>query len=346
MPSTPWQRRRTTDSPRPGGGRQWAGRLRRSGSLARQVLFAGRVARRGEGNVAGATSLLVPAAETDTRTGRVRLPRLRMRRRDGLSRDLTTLAPVSPPPVTTPVIPPVDEPAALAIPLLPGERTVARRIRFALVNACTLSSLMLGLSAIFIAVNQGDVRVAASLLIACVIFDGLDGFLARRLGVASPFGAQMDSLADMCSFGLAAPVVVYAWLNGSAPGWLLVPACALVAAAAAIRLARFNVSPKDGRFFCGVPTTMCAAVLALGTLIAPEMPAALRVAGVVLLGLAMVSSFPYAKLARLLKLPPWLLVLPVVGALVNYRVTFVVVVLAYLISGPLLWLKQRNSQTA
>ncbi|WP_426514893.1 CDP-alcohol phosphatidyltransferase family protein [Dactylosporangium sp. McL0621] len=321
--------------------------MRRSGSLARQVLFAGRAGRRGDGNVAGATTLLVPAAETDARTGRVRLPRLRMRRRDGLSRDLTALAPVSPavelaPPVQ---LPPQldDEPQSLAIPLLPGERTVARRIRFALVNACTLSSLMLGLSAIFIAVNQGDVRVAASLLIACVIFDGLDGFLARRLGVASPFGAQMDSLADMCSFGLAAPVVVYAWLNGSAPGWLLVPACALVAAAAAIRLARFNVSPKDGRFFCGVPTTMCAAVLALSTLIAPQMPAALRVSGVVLLGLAMVSSFPYAKLARLVKLPPWLLVLPVVGALVNYRMTFVVVVFAYLVSGPLLWIKHRKT---
>ncbi|WP_433619511.1 CDP-alcohol phosphatidyltransferase family protein [Dactylosporangium sp. CA-139114] len=327
--------------------------MRRSGSLARQVLFAGRVGRRGEGNVAGATSLLVPAAETDTRTGRVRLPRLRMRRRDGVSRDLAAeviaIAPVSPAvetarPAATPAVtsPVEEEPQSLSIPLLPGERTIARRIRFALVNACTLSSLMLGLSAIFIAVNQGDVRVAASLLIACVIFDGLDGFLARRLGVASPFGAQMDSLADMCSFGLAAPVVVYAWLNASAPGWLLIPACALVAAAAAIRLARFNVSPKDGRFFCGVPTTMCAAVLALATLIAPQMPAALRVAGVVLLGLAMVSSFPYAKLARLVKLPPWLLVLPVIGALVNYRVTFVVVVFAYLVSGPLLWLKQRN----
>jgi CDP-diacylglycerol--serine O-phosphatidyltransferase len=343
VPRAPWQRRRTTDSPRPGGGRQWAGRLRRSGSLARQVLFAGRAGRRGDGNVAGATSLLVPAAETDTRTGRVRLPRLRMRRRDGLSRELSPeaigLAPVGPP-----LAPPAghDEPAALSIPLLPGERTLARRFRFALVNACTLSSLMLGLSAIFIAVNQGDVRVAAALLIACVIFDGLDGFLARRLGVASPFGAQMDSLADMCSFGLAAPVVVYAWLNGSAPAALLVPACALVAAAAAIRLARFNVSPKDGRFFCGVPTTMCAAVLALSALIAPQMPAALRVAGVALLGLATVSSFPYAKLARLLKLPPWLLVLPVVGALVDYQVTFVVVVFAYLVSGPLIWLRQRH----
>ncbi|MET7402271.1 CDP-alcohol phosphatidyltransferase family protein [Dactylosporangium sp. NPDC005572] len=318
--------------------------MRRSGSLARQVLFAGRVGRRGDGNIAGSTALLVPPpAETEVRNGRVRLPRLRMRRRDGLSRDVVSVAPVSP---AVPAPATAEAPQSLSIPLLPGERTLARRIRFAIVNACTISSLMLGLSAIFIAVNHGDVRVAAGLLIACVIFDGLDGFLARRLGVASPFGAQMDSLADMCSFGLAAPVVVYAWLNGSAPSAVLVPACALVAACAAIRLARFNVSPKDGRFFCGVPTTMCAAVLALGTLIAPEMPPVLRVAGVALLGLAMVSSFPYAKLARLLRLPPWLLVLPVIGALVDYRVTFVVVVLAYLVSGPVLWLRQRGEQPA
>jgi len=267
-----------------------------------------------------------------------------MRRRDGLSRDVVSVAPISP------AVPPLhtapDDAHGLSIPLLPGERTVARRIRFALVNACTISSLLLGLCAIFVAVNHGDVRIAATLLIACVVFDGLDGFLARRLGVASPFGAQMDSLADMCSFGLAAPVVVYAWLNDSAPAAVLVPACALVAACAAIRLARFNVSPKDGRFFCGVPTTMCAAVLALATLIAPEMPSWLRVAGVALLGIAMVSSFPYAKLARLVKLPPWLLVLPLVGAFVDYRLTFVVVVFAYLVSGPLLWLKQRNEKTA
>ena len=109
---------------------------------------------------------------------------------------------------------PVDDAPAMSIPLLPGERTAARRIKFAVVNACTLTSLMLGMLAIFLAM-QGDVRIAALCLIACVVFDGLDGALARKFGVASPFGAQMDSLADMCSFGLAAPVVVYASLAGS-----------------------------------------------------------------------------------------------------------------------------------
>ncbi len=87
--------------------------------------------------------------------------------------------------------------------------------------------------------------------------------------------------------------------------------CALVAACAAIRLARFNVSPKDGRFFCGVPTTMAAAVLALTVAIGVPVPGLVMVAGVALLAFAMVSSFPYAKLARLLKLPPWLWLAPV-----------------------------------
>lgn len=233
-----------------------------------------------------------------------------------------------------------DEPP-LVIPLLPGDRTVARRLRFALVNGCTVASLMLGMSAIFLAVNEASVHLAALCLIACVIFDGLDGALARRLGVASPFGAQMDSLADMCSFGIAAPVVVYAWLAGSAPSAVVVPACALVAVCAAIRLARFNVSPKDGRFFCGVPTTMVAAVLALGTLISPSMPAWAHVVAVTVLALAMVSSFPYAKLARLLRLPPWVLVLPVIGGLVDYQVTFAAIVALYLVSGPLVWLRHR-----
>src|SRR6185437_5053346 len=223
------------------------------------------------------------------------------------------------------------------IPLIPGEVTAARRAKFALANSFTIASLMLGMSAIFLSMHH-DVRLASVALMCCVVFDGLDGAVARKLGVASPFGAQMDSLADMCSFGIAAPVVVYAWLAGTAPRLLIVPACALVAVCAAIRLARFNVSPKDGRFFCGVPTTMVAAVLACATLISPDMPAGLRVAGVVVLGLAVVSSFPYVKLARLLRLPPWMLLLPVIGAVVDYQTTFVAIVAVYLASGPVIWL--------
>ena len=226
--------------------------------------------------------------------------------------------------------------------LLPGAHTRARRMRFALVNACTLASLGLGLLAIFLAMH-GDTRIAAACLVACVAFDGLDGALARRLGVASPFGAQMDSLADMCSFGLAAPIVVYASLVHSVPTAAAAVACMLVAGCAAIRLARFNVSPKDSKFFCGVPTTMAAAVLALTVLIDLPMPGIAVLGGVAVLAFAMVSSFPYAKLARIVKLPPWVWLMPVVGALIDPRLTFVAAVIAYLASGPVVWLKTRRA---
>lgn len=256
--------------------------------------------------------------------------------------EIDAIAPVSPavPPTAT-----MAPDGPLTIPLLPGERTVARRAKFALVNAATLSSLGLGLVAILLAM-QGETRIAAVCLIACVVFDGLDGALARRFGVASPFGAQMDSLADMCSFGLAAPVVVYASLAGTVPQAAAAMACVLVAGSAAIRLARFNVSPKDGRFFCGVPTTMAAAVLALTVLIDLPVRGDVQLAGVAMLAFAMVSSFPYAKLARLVKLPPWMWLAPLAGAFADVRLTFALIVLSYLASGPVLWLRQRRAASA
>ena len=226
--------------------------------------------------------------------------------------------------------------------LLTGERTLGRRARFALANGCTLGSLGLGVLAILLAM-RGEVHSAALCVIACVAFDGLDGMLARRLGVATPFGAQMDSLADMCSFGIAAPVVVYAWLAGSVPEPAAAVACGLVAACSAIRLARFNVRPRDGRFFSGVPTTMAAAVLALLVLMDLPFSARAQLLAVALLGIAMVSSFPYASVARLLRLPVWLWLLPLAGVLVDARLTFAVVVVAYLVSGPLLWLHWRRT---
>ena len=238
--------------------------------------------------------------------------------------------------------PVVTEADAGSISLLPGEHTTARRAGFTLVNACTLASLALGLLAIFLGM-QGDVRLAAACLVACVAFDGLDGALARKLGVSSPFGAQMDSLADMCSFGLATPVVVYASVAGSVPTGAAAVACMLVAGCAAIRLARFNVSPKDGTFFCGVPTTMVAAALALAVLIELPVHGLVLLGGVALLAFAMVSSFPYAKLARLVKLPPWLWLLPIVGALVDARLTFAMAVIVYVASGPVLWLRTRRA---
>jgi CDP-diacylglycerol---serine O-phosphatidyltransferase len=227
------------------------------------------------------------------------------------------------------------------IPLIPGEVTATRRAKFALANACTLASLVLGMSAIFLSMRD-DVRLAAVALMCCVVFDGMDGAVARKLGVASPFGAQMDSLADMCSFGIAAPVVVYASLHGTAPAPLIAAACAMIAAGAMIRLARFNVSPRDGRFFTGVPTTLTAAALGMSVLIGLHLPGAVAVAAVAVFAVAMVSGFPYAKLGRVAKLPRWVWAAPIIGFYFDYRITFALLVVLYLISGPVVWLRRRH----
>ncbi|MEV6488770.1 CDP-alcohol phosphatidyltransferase family protein [Actinoplanes sp. NPDC051633] len=288
--------------------------MRRGGTVARQALLV-RVGRRpGDGRASTATQAEVIYTGSEPTAQMVALP------------------PASAFP---------DTAAADSAALLPGEHTARRRACFAMVNACTLASLALGMAAILLAM-QDNVQLAAACLVACVMFDGLDGALARKTGVSSPFGAQMDSLADMCSFGLAAPVVVYASLAHSVPRPAAAVACVLVAGCAAIRLARFNVSPKDGRFFSGVPTTMAAAVLALAVLIGLPVPGWALLGGVAVLAFAMVSSFPYAKVAKIVKLPPWLWLMPIFTALIDPRLSFVVVVCGYLLSGPVMWLRGRR----
>lgn len=328
VPRAPWHRRLATDSPRPAGrGRRWTGRLRRGGGVfARQVLRV-RHRRRGE-----------PYPHRLS-------PQPRLDRPNTMTVAAVPPAAAVPPTAvaraaTVPAV--AADPAAAPVALLPGERTAVRRMWFVVVNACTLASLALGVLAILLAM-RADVQNAALSLIACVVLDGLDGALARRLGVASPFGVQMDSLADMCAFGIAAPVVVYASLAGSVPVAAAAIACALLAGCAAIRLARFNISPKDSRFFTGVPTTMAAAVLAVAVLVDLPVPATAMLAGVALLAFAMVSSFPYATLARLFRLPPWVWLAPLAGALADPRLTFVALVAAYLASGPVLWLHHRRA---
>jgi CDP-diacylglycerol--serine O-phosphatidyltransferase len=204
----------------------------------------------------------------------------------------------------------------------------------------TETSIALALGSMLLAVD-GHLQAAAAALLGCVIADGVDGPLARRLGVASPFGAQMDSLADMCAFGVAGPLLMGAWLKGVVPDLAVYPVMALLAICAAIRLARFNVSPKDGRYFSGVPTTLAAAVLALSVLLVPEPRfGALLIGGS--LALFMVSGFPYPKLGQLAKLPVWIWLIPAAGALYDVRLTFLVLVWTYLGSGPLLWVHSRR----
>jgi CDP-diacylglycerol--serine O-phosphatidyltransferase len=104
---------------------------------------------------------------------------------------------------------------------------------------------------------------AAIAIFVAMVLDGMDGRIARLTDTASDFGVQYDSLSDMACFGLAPGLVVYQWsLQAMGKlGWL---AAFIYAAAAALRLARFNTQAgsADKRFFQGLPSPAAAALIA------------------------------------------------------------------------------------
>lgn len=141
---------------------------------------------------------------------------------------------------------------------------------FTLPNILTLANLLCGSFAVICAVGHIwdptaiSLRLPLVLIAASAIFDFLDGFSARLTGQYSPLGIQLDSLADMVSFGLT-PALVLAAMYCSAGGegwWWLI--CLGVALTSALRLARFNIDEEQKESFIGLPTPALA--IAVGSL--------------------------------------------------------------------------------
>lgn len=137
-----------------------------------------------------------------------------------------------------------------------------RRGIYLLPNLFTTAALFAGFYAIVAAIN-GNFEAAAMAIFVAMILDGMDGRVARLTSTETDFGVQYDSLSDMVSFGLAPALVMYQWsLFGFGKlGWL---AAFIYAAAAALRLARFNTQAgsADKRYFQGLPSPAAAAVIA------------------------------------------------------------------------------------
>ena len=129
-------------------------------------------------------------------------------------------------------------------------------------NAITTCGLFAGFYAIVQAMNL-RFELAAIGIFAAMVFDGLDGRVARLTRTQSEFGAEYDSLADMVAFGVAPALVLYEWeLKGMGRlGWL---AAFVYCGCAALRLARFNtnVGHVDKRFFQGLPSPAAAGLIA------------------------------------------------------------------------------------
>jgi CDP-diacylglycerol---serine O-phosphatidyltransferase len=139
-----------------------------------------------------------------------------------------------------------------------------RRGMFALPSMFTLGCLFFGFYGIIQAMNL-RFDYAASCIFVAMVLDSLDGRVARMTKTQTAFGAELDSLADMVSFGAAPALIVYEWALASLPSPRIALAGAFIyAACAALRLARFNVQIDvvDKRFFNGLPSPAAAAVLA------------------------------------------------------------------------------------
>jgi CDP-diacylglycerol--serine O-phosphatidyltransferase len=110
-------------------------------------------------------------------------------------------------------------------------------------NLITLIALCLGLTAIRLA-YEGRLEPAVLGIVVAAVLDGVDGRVARLLKGTSRFGAELDSLADFLNFGVAPALVLYSFVlhHAGALGWI---AALVLAIAAALRLARFNVMIDD-----------------------------------------------------------------------------------------------------
>lgn len=133
---------------------------------------------------------------------------------------------------------------------------------YLLPNLLTTAGLFSGFFAVVSSMN-GHFESAAIAIFIAMIFDGLDGRVARMTNTQSEFGAEYDSMADMVSFGIAPGLVAYNWaLSGMGKfGWL---AAFVFVAGAALRLARFNtqVGVADKRYFQGLASPAAAGVIA------------------------------------------------------------------------------------
>ena len=138
---------------------------------------------------------------------------------------------------------------------------------YLLPNLLTTGCLFSGFYAIIAAIDGSFERAGISVFIA-MIFDGLDGRVARLTSTETAFGKEYDSLADLASFGLAPAIVSYQWGVARIAeygklwyrfGWL---AAFFYAAACALRLAKFNSRVQDKRYFEGLPCPSAAAIVA------------------------------------------------------------------------------------
>jgi CDP-diacylglycerol--serine O-phosphatidyltransferase len=215
----------------------------------------------------------------------------------------------------------------------------------------TTGNLICGFFSLISTFN-GEYFQAALFIIFANILDGLDGLVARVTKTTSQFGVELDSLADLVSFGIAPAVLVYYWALVPWGTWGWLAAC-LYAVCGALRLARFNVQVKnvEKSHFVGLPipaaAEMIVATIVMYYFLGGEGAAHKQIILLLViyaLGALMVSNiryFSFKQFALKRKYPDWLLlsaILFIIVCIAAPQIMFFSSFLLYTLSGPLLWL--------
>ncbi len=231
-----------------------------------------------------------------------------------------------------------------------------RRGAFLLPNLFTTAALFAGFYSI-IAGMSGRFSAAAIAIFLAMVFDGLDGRVARWTGTATAFGAQYDSLSDVVSFGLAPALLIYNFCGRALVilgpvwakvGWLVV---FFYAATTALRLARFNarIGTVGKRYFQGLPCPSAAALIAGLVWFSVSQGYSTRIylipalAITLMAGLLMVSNLAYysfkeLRLNRRLAFPTIFLIPLVIGVVIlSPPAVLFTGFLLYAVSAPLWW---------
>lgn len=222
---------------------------------------------------------------------------------------------------------------------------------YALPNFFTAGSIFFGIVSIMLASNS-LFEQAAWLIVASMIFDGLDGRVARLTNTQSKFGVEFDSLADIVAFGVAPAMLVYYYLPTTGANYGLegiyglyrVFVCALFVIFGAIRLARFNIttSNTEPNTFIGLPIPSAAVIVVLWILVdlrynllSPHYGYALLIVAFVV-SILMVSNIRYPSFKKITwNLKVFVIMLIAIAAIISSK--FYVEVLCALMSAYVLY---------
>ena len=216
-------------------------------------------------------------------------------------------------------------------------------------NFITILSLCCGLSSVRFSINE-NWKIAVYLIIFAAIFDFFDGWFARKLKEGTYFGAELDSLSDFISFGVAPSLLIFYWSLSELKslGWSIT---LFFVICAALRLARFTADiylttkPIDSNmYFVGVPSPAAAGLSLLPLFIFFEFDFTLiqneylNSCNLSIIGLLMVSKIPTISLKNInfsKNTRPWIILLIAViciGLISNLWLTLIFITSAYIIS--------------